>query len=293
MAVKTVSPRKAMNRAVLAREDDGTIQLTITITKEEVQKAEEEVLTDLSKTVQIPGFRPGNAPLEEVKKHVSAQTVLERLMSKILPPAYQSAITQHSLKLILSPKFELLGTKEGEDWQVRAITCEAPSIDIGEYKKEIEAAGRAQGLWVPGKDSTKGERTSEEKEQVVISTLLASVKSTIPKPLIEEEVNHRLAALVDQTQKLGLTVDQYLMQTGKTAQSLRQEYESQAKEQIKLMLALSKIGEAEGIKVTDVEIDKARNNQNGEKKELSSLEREVIRGALLRRRSLDRLVSFV
>ena len=129
----------AKTNSVLAREADGTLQITITIPQADVASVEQEVLEELAKTTNVPGFRPGHAPLEEVKKRTSAQTVLERILGKILPEAYKQAIDEHKIVPFLSPKFELINVQTANDWQVRAVTCEAPKVELGDYKVELES----------------------------------------------------------------------------------------------------------------------------------------------------------
>lgn len=271
-------------KSVLAREDDGTIQITLTIAQAEVKKNEQEVLMELAKSVEIPGFRPGHAPVDQVKNSVSAQTVLEKILARILPSAFAKAVEEHGIRPILTPQFELINAGEG-DWQVRAITCEAPKVELGDYKKEIEASRR---IITSQKD--KGP-TPTEKENTVIETLLKTAKADIPKPLIEEEVNHRLSDLVEQTQKLGLTVEQYLSSTGKNADTIRTEYTKQAEDQIKIMLLLSHIADAEGINVTDADVEKTAADTG--QKDLTQAQKEVIRAVLKRRLALDKLVSIL
>lgn len=288
MATKKTESQKA----VLAREADGTIQLNLTIPQTEVKKTEQEVLTELAKTVEIPGFRKGYAPVDQVKDQVSAQTVLEKILSRILPATFQRAVEEYGIYPILTPKFELIKAGDG-DWQVRAITCEAPVIEVGDYKKELEGAKRSSSLWTPGKGAPKDDATpsAPEKENLVIETLIKSSKVIIPKPLIDEEVNHRLSDLVEQTQKLGLTVEQYLASTGKTAEGIREEYAKQAEEQIKVMLILSRVAEQENLEAAETDIEKAFGEQP--KNTITSSQREVVKAILKRRAALDKLVSLL
>lgn len=271
-------------KSVLAREDNGTIQITLTIVQAEVKKNEQEVLVELAKSVEIPGFRPGHAPVEQVKNSVSAQTVLEKILARILPNAFAKAVEEHKIRPILTPRFELINAGDA-DWQVRAVTCEAPKVELGDYKKEIEASRK---IIASEKDAGP---TQADKENTVIETLLKTAKAIIPKPLIEEEVNHRLSDLVEQTQKLGLTVEQYLSSTGKSADGIRDEYTKQAEEQIKIMLLLSHIAEAEGIEITDADVQKTAENTG--QKDLTNAQKEVIKAVLKRRAALDKLVSIL
>ena len=282
--------------SVLAKEEDGTIQLTITIPKEVVEETEIEVLQELAKTTNIPGFRAGHAPVEEVKKRVASQKVFEGILGKILPEAYQKAVRNHNLKPILSPKFELVQAATDKDWQVRAISCEAPTIDVGDFKNELEGTKRTKVLWIPGQDKKRGQYSQEEKEQLVIETLLKTSQAKIPKVLVDEEVNHRLASLLEQTQKLGLTIEQYLEKTGKTAQNLREEYQKQAQDQIKTMLVLSFVADKEGIKVEDSEVEEMVKNMQSKNQSSEGnldLQKTLIRGILTRRKALDRLVALL
>ena len=285
-------------KSVLAREGDGTVQLTVTIRSEDIKKNEGEVLAEIAKTTDIPGYRRGNAPIGEVKKKASQQTVIERILSKVLPQTYQAAVIEHKIRPILSPQFHLVSAESDKDWQIRIITCESPTIELGDYKKEIEAAKRARSSRVPGKveaaNSAGGKKLSpDEKEQLVIDTLLKTSQCSIPKPLLDEEVNHRLAGLVDQTQKLGLTIEQYLAQTGKTADQLREEYRGQARQQLHAVLALSRVAENEKIGVSDTEIESFANSKpgNGEQKPLTGEQKQLLKSILLRRRALDALMN--
>lgn len=280
---------------IVAREDDGTLQITLTIQARDVQAAEQTALEELVKTMQIPGFRAGKAPLEEVKRRASSQEVLEKILSIIIPSAYRKAVEKNALRPVLTPRFELIHAESGKDWQVRAFTSEAPKVDLGNYKEEIEGAKRTQSLWVPGKDSQneKKEPTREEKEQFALEIILKTTKVTVSKLLIEEEVNHRLSSLLDQIQKLGLTIDEYLARTERTVETLRKEYAEQASEQFKTMVVLSHIAQREGITVSDQEIQDVIKNTHGQEQEISSDQKELVHGLLLRRRALDNLVSLM
>jgi len=64
-----------------------------------------------------------------------------------------------------------------------------------------------------------------------------------------------LSDLIDQTKKLGLTVEQYLASTNRTIDTIRKEYEEQAKRTLTLEFALEDIADKESIFVSDDDID--------------------------------------
>ena len=285
--------------SVLAREADGTIQITFTIPFSIIKSEQEEALAHLAKEVEIPGFRKGNAPLEKARESISSASLIEHALSHILPKALGDALTKFKIKPLIYPKFELIKAKDGEDWQIRGITCEMPEIKLGDYQKAIKGTLSASSIWTPnkGKGEAPKEKSKEEKEQEAIKTLLALSEITIPKPLVDEEVDARLSGLLERTERLGLSLEKYLASIGKNPETLRSDYETQAREALKLDLVLTKIAEEKGIKVSESEIDAAiKETVSGENsfENLNTPERRRLVGSLLRkRRALDSLVSLV
>lgn len=284
--------------SVIAREEDGNIQITFTIPFSVVKAAKEETIKEFAKDAEIPGFRKGMAPIDKVAEKIPQNKLVEHSLSHILPKALADAVTENKLKIAVYPKFELVSADEGKDWQIRGITCELPGVDLGDYKKAVTGASRASSLWTPdkGKPEEKKEPTHEEKEQIVIKAILESVKVTVPKILIEEEADSRLSNLLARLEKLGLALENYLASIGKKAEDLRADYANQARQAITLDLVLTKIAEAEAIKVDQKEVDAALNmsqaaKNKGENKEDEESQRRYIESILKRRSALDFLIN--
>jgi FKBP-type peptidyl-prolyl cis-trans isomerase (trigger factor) len=284
----------------VARESDGTIQITFTIVKDEILKNQVKVIEDLGKEVEVPGFRKGNAPTDKVKEHLSNEKVIEKTLSLILPKMLAFALSEEKIRPSIYPKFEVLSATENEDWQVRAIMCEIPSFELGDYKKNIKGLLNASKIWTPdNKDDPEKskEPARAEKEQKIIDYLLQNISLIIPRILIEEEVNSRLSQLLARIEKLGLTLEGYLSSIGKTPQLLREEYSKQSQEAIKIELILEKVSISENIKITDPEIDQAVSASSTDptiQKNLNSPEqRNLIKTILARRKALDFLLTLL
>jgi len=52
--------------SALNRQDDGTLELTITIPQKQVQETYKRVLAQIATTAEIKGFRKGKAPVKMV-----------------------------------------------------------------------------------------------------------------------------------------------------------------------------------------------------------------------------------
>ena len=285
--------------SVVAKEADGTIQITFTVPWKEIEEKRLKALGELGKDVEVPGFRKGKAPLTKMAEKLPQDKVIEKTLSGILPKLMGEVISQNKLRIAIYPRFELISAREGENWQIRAITCEIPEFDLGDYKSEIKGALSTGSIWTPdkGEKPDKEEATSSEKEQKVIEVLLNKIKVTIPKVLIDEEVNVRLSKLLERLEKLGLTLEGYLGSIGKTTQSLREEYEKQAKNAISLELELSKIADKEALKVDEKDIDAAIQagitDPNMKERLNTPEQRSLIESILKRRKALDFLTSLI
>ena len=171
---------------------------------------------------------------------------------------------------------------------------------MNDYKSQVQGALRAKSLWTPGKTEAKSPNkplTREEKEQEVIKTLLSSIKISIPKILIDNEVDSRLAKFLQRLERLGLSLESYLSSVGKTAKTIREEYERQAREAISLDLILTKISKIEKIEVKKEKIDEAIKAANADRKLAEKLDtpeqRRLIELVLKKRSALESLVEAI
>jgi len=284
-------------QSVVARSDDGTIQITFTIPFKIVKKSQEEVMSELSKNIEIPGFRKGFAPLDKIREKLSPETILEKTLSKILPELLADSINKHKIALAVYPKFELVNVAENHDWQIRAVTCEIPGVNLGDYKKKLSAAISGRTIWTPGKpiEDSKSQLKISQKQDKLIKALLEHIPVKIPKLLIDTEVNARLSDLLARLEKLSLSLESYLSSIGKSAQQLRDEYTEKAGAAVRLDLILSKIAEEEKITIDVKEIDAVINAGRADPKvgqdADSPQRRRLIEAVLKRKKALDYLTS--
>lgn len=262
----------------LERKENGHLTLTITIPWTRVSETKEAVVTELIKEVELPGFRKGKAPREVAEKKLDSGKIYEEVIQKLLPQAYSDAVRQHNLKPIVLPKIEIVQAKEGNDWVVRAHTAEKPHVSVGDYKKAINEAKTAKH-----NKMTLGE---------LLEALLSVVTCQIPDILIENEVNRSLSYLIDQTKKLGLTVDQYLTSTGRTAESVRKEYAESARRTLTLEFAIEAIADRESVFVSDDDIETAiKAAKTEEERTALTKERYYLASILRRQKTLDFLAT--
>lgn len=277
-----------MDKPTIDKQPDGTIKLTITIPKAEIGKARGEVLEKYSKKTNISGFRPGMAPKSVIEKSIDNEALAEEVLKKLLPQAYSKAIQSNNLKPIINPKIHIEKTEPEKDWEFTALTCEAPDVDLGNYKQNIQNLTTKSKIIIPGKENESKKPQSEE----IMKAIIGSAKAQIPHVLIDQETDRLLSQLLDDIKKLGLTLDQYLASTNRNPESLRQEYEKRAENDMKLEFALHKIAETENITVEPAEIDEAIKKAADETERARLESNRYLLAAILRQqKTLDFLLN--
>lgn len=293
-----MASKKKLGSTVVAKTDDGSVQITLIIPWKDVQTVLNKTVTELGKDYSVAGFRKGKAPLDRLMKQIPRETLVRETLQKILPEMFGKAIHDHKITPGMYPRFEILTAEDEKDWQVRATSCEMPTVNLGDYKKTVGGVLRAKAIWTPEKGDEKKkekEMTREEKEQEAMKTLLENVEVKIPKVLIDQEVDSRLASLLERIEKLGLTLESYLSSVGKTPESLRDEYQETAEATMKMEFVLGKIAQEEKLDPAESEVEAfiqaSAADPNLAKQFESEDQKQIIKSVLRKRKALDMLVA--
>jgi FKBP-type peptidyl-prolyl cis-trans isomerase (trigger factor) len=277
----------------LSRLANGTIELTITIPWSEVKTSYDQVVEEFVKEAELPGFRKGKAPRKLVEEKLDKTKVYEEVLKRIVPKGYAEAVKQENLTPIISPRVEIIAAQEGQDWQFRAQTCEKPEVKLGNYQEAITKLKKEKHakIWVPGKEE-KEEKSKELTLDEILKVLLEANQVQVPTLLVEDEANRMLSRLIDQTQKLGLTVEQYLVSQGKTTEGLRVEYKEQANRNLALEFILEAIADQEKIQISDEEIEKViKAAKDIKEQEALRAQKYYLATILRRQKTLDHVKS--
>lgn len=247
-------------KSEIDRKKDKSFDLLITFSAKIIAERKQQVLKEESANIKIKGFREGNAPTDLVEKTLGPEKIYQALIQKLASEAYQKAVKEYQLQPIIPPKVVLVSAKEGEDWKIKISSCELPEIDIKDLESEAQKINAKEKIWTPGKDSEPSEEKKglqkEERLQKIIQLIIKTVKIELPASLLEYELNKKLSNLVDQTQKLGLNVDQYLTSKGLSLEQLKQQYQQQIAAGWKIDLALEKVADENKIVVSKEDTEK-------------------------------------
>ncbi len=278
----------------------STVEITVEIPKDIIETSYKEAFDKLRENLELEGFRKGKVPKEIAEKNLQKDSVYQELIRTLLPKLYDDVVKKESLKPVVSPKVELVKAQEGQDWQIKISVAERPTVTIGDYKKiiqKVKQEKKKDTIWVPGKDKTEPSdeqkaKHNQELLNAILNELLKNSKVEVSDLILEEELNGRLTRLVDDVQKLGMTMDTYLKSKNLTIDVLREQYRSEIEGIHQMEFLLNEIAELEKIQVENVELEKLFSAIKDEKEKVMARQNAYFYAALLRKqKTLDFLLG--
>jgi len=113
-------------------------RMTVELPEEDFEKAVQNRLQQLARTVKIDGFRPGKVPLSVVKKRFSNEARKEALEESVQSTLYQ-AMNQENLRPAGAPQVEFLPLEEGKGPTYAVVFEVMPELTLSDMTSaEIE-----------------------------------------------------------------------------------------------------------------------------------------------------------
>ncbi|MDQ2991864.1 MAG: trigger factor [Candidatus Eremiobacteraeota bacterium] len=191
-------------------------------------------LTELDEGRFIPGFASGIAGLSAGEsKDVTATFPAEYGQADLAGKDAVFAVTVHDVKEFELPLID--------DAFAQSVSENKTAADLrADVRKRLEAIGDA--------------RRRREIGNAVMEKLLASHEVALPDSMVEGEVGHMLEEGEQHAARAGASFDDYLKQSGKTVEQLREEFRPEAKSRVKGTLLIEAIAKAEGVVATPADI---------------------------------------
>jgi trigger factor len=148
------------------------------------RRAFEEELEEVSKSVTLPGFRPGKAPRQQVLASVGRQRIEAGALDRALPESYRAAIEEAGLHPVAPPELKMesyVPPLEGSDAEREVARFQAevdvlPEIKVAGYQKVKVKAPKTEPV------------TEEELERVItyLRKQQAQIKDAEPDASVAE-----------------------------------------------------------------------------------------------------------
>jgi len=111
-----------------------TLGLSVEVGADKVGETIKSVYRELSKQVDIPGFRRGKAPQAILERYVPAESVRTRAIERLVGPAYLEALKEADAEPFAEPELEIVQFEANQPFIFKAKVPLPPKIELGEYK---------------------------------------------------------------------------------------------------------------------------------------------------------------
>jgi trigger factor len=161
--------------------------------------------------------------------------------------------------------------------------------DLAELRREVKARLERNAL----------DKARHQFADRIIEYAVANSTLELPDILIEQEVEVMHDEFRSSLARQGITEEAYLKVTNKTDADLHTDFRPDAERRVKVLLVLSKVAEAEGVQISDddvqAEVDRGRRSYGNDAKLAKYFDsergRNFIRSTLRRSRTVEQLVD--
>ena len=122
-----------MTLTITTAEDElRQLKLTIEVDESRVQKAMQAKARELSREIQLPGFRPGKAPYDVVVRRIGEDTLRGETIEDLVQPIFEEALNQADIDPYAQPSLE--------DIQAKPLVLTfsvplSPTVALGDYRE--------------------------------------------------------------------------------------------------------------------------------------------------------------
>lgn len=155
-------------------------ELEVTVDAKDIAGRVDSRLLELSKTVKIPGFRPGKVPIA-IMKQKYGKNVMGEVLESAVNETSQAALKDKEIIPALQPKIEVVSFDEGKDLIFKMELEALPKVEVKDYKSfkvtklvtkaDAAAIDEALGKIASMRKSSKpieGKRAAKSGDTVVI-----------------------------------------------------------------------------------------------------------------------------
>src|ERR1044071_482901 len=88
-------------------------RMEVQVPAEDVEKAVQDRLKSMSRTVRLKGFRPGKVPVKVVRQQFGQQ-VRQEVLGDVMRSSFEKAVEQEKVKPAAGPRIEPINVGEGD-----------------------------------------------------------------------------------------------------------------------------------------------------------------------------------
>lgn len=114
--------------------EKNIVKLEITVEAKRFNESLKKSAVKNSRTINIPGFRKGKAPMSIIKKMYGEGVFFEDAINFCCDDTYPEALKEHDINPLDYPQIDIIQIGEGKEFVYTASVAVIPEVVMGEYK---------------------------------------------------------------------------------------------------------------------------------------------------------------
>lgn len=268
--------------------------ITGEITPEFLSELRPEALKALGERVNMPGFRKGKVPENVLVRELGEMSILEETAEVAIAKVYTDILDEAKIAPISRPQVSITKLAPGIPLEFKIKVYLEPEVELPDYKKIAEKINKEDGDKAEVTDKEvadlieelkkrdinpqlaegekledkvrenilleKGQQSKDKKRLKMVEELVKEMKVSLPKVLVDTELDRMVAQFKDDVSRMGAEWNQYLSRVNKTEEEIKGEWRPRAVDRVKAELVVSKIAEKEGIEPEADELEHETNH---------------------------------
>lgn len=141
--------------------------LTFSIPQEEIQQGLTIAFNKVKGNLNVPGFRKGKVTRQVFNRMFGEEALYEDALNAVLPKAYDAAVAEAGLDVVVQPKIDVKNMEKGQDWVITAEVTVKPEVKLGEYKN-LTVAKQEREVTDADVEERLNQKRNQQAELVVV-----------------------------------------------------------------------------------------------------------------------------
>ncbi|MCK9185997.1 trigger factor [Candidatus Gracilibacteria bacterium] len=107
------------------------VEIEITVSEEDIEKYYKKASEELSKEVNVKGFRPGHIPQDVLEANLDKKYIMAHAQEMAIQRSYADAVIKEKVQVVARPKIEI---KSENPFSYVAVVAVLPEVEIKDYK---------------------------------------------------------------------------------------------------------------------------------------------------------------
>lgn len=107
-------------------------EMTVVVAAADIEQSVTDRLSEIGRTIRLPGFRPGKVPLNVLRKRYGP-SILGEVLERTVSDSSNAAMRERNLRPALQPKVEIVSFNEGKDLEYKLAVEVLPQIELTNF----------------------------------------------------------------------------------------------------------------------------------------------------------------